>query len=185
MNAQLSHRGGSHGNRFRVAIWSLVAALWLLPVIAMRFTTEMNWSVFDFVFWALMLGAAGGAYEIATRMSRSSAYRAGFGIAIVGAFALVWISLAVGIIGDEDDPANLVFAAVLLTGLIGAAVARLQPQGMAHALVAVAIVQALAVPVAAIAGSSEGAVLSACFVALWLGAAQMFRIAARQSAATA
>jgi hypothetical protein len=118
-------------------------------------------------------------------MSGSSAYRAGFGVAIVGAFALVWISLAVGIIGDEDDPANLVFAAVLLTGLIGAAVARLQPQGMAHALVAVAIVQALAVPIAVMAGSSEGAVLSACFVALWLGAAQMFRIAARQSAATA
>ena len=36
----------------------------------------------------------------------------------MAAFLLIWINLAVGIIGSEDNPANLMYGAVLLLGLV-------------------------------------------------------------------
>ena len=39
-------------------------------------------------------------------MTGNSAYRAAVGVAIAAAFILVWMNLAVGIIGSEDNPAN-------------------------------------------------------------------------------
>jgi hypothetical protein len=46
------------------------------------------------------------------------------------------MNLAVGIIGSEDNPANLMYGGVLAVGIIGAIIARFEPHGMARALVA-------------------------------------------------
>jgi hypothetical protein len=116
-------------------------------------------------------------------MSAHPAYRAGFGIAVVAAFLLVWINLAVGIIGDERNPANLMFGGVLLVGLAGALIARFRPRGMSLALVATAIAQ-LAVSVVALVAALgyEAVLLSGCFAAVWLTSAALFRKAARDGA---
>src|ERR687893_678489 len=50
-------------------------------------------------------------------------------------FILVWMNLAVGVIGSEDDPLNLMYGGVLAVGIIGAVVARFQPDAMARAMV--------------------------------------------------
>ena len=127
-----------------------------------------------------MLAAACGTCELAARMTGNSAYRAAVGLAVAAAFILVWMNLAVGIIGTEDNPANLMFGGVPAVGIVGAVIARLQPHGMARALVATALAQALVAVIALAAGLGYTLVLTAFFVALWLTSARLFRKAAQE-----
>jgi hypothetical protein len=81
----------------RLALWTGAFALLLVPLIAMRFTDEVNWTLSDFVFAAVMIGGAGLAFELAVRVTRNPSYRAGIAIAIVAAVLLIWAHLAVGV----------------------------------------------------------------------------------------
>jgi len=170
------------GNRWSGAMWGGAAALLLLPWVAMRFTDEVDWTAMDFAIFGTMLLLACGTYELAARTTGNLAYRAGAALAVVGAFFLVWVNLAVGIIGSEANPANLMFAGVLAVGIGGVAVARGRPRGMACALRLTALAQA-SVGVLAIAGGAGDVLrlvaLTGFFVALWLGSAALFRMAAR------
>jgi hypothetical protein len=135
-----------------------------------------------------MLFGACGAYELAARLTRNIAYRAAVGVALVAVFVLIWINLAVGIIGSEDNPANLMYGGVLAVGILGAFLVRFQPDGMARALEATALAQALVGVIALIAGlGSTGAnwpaalvFLTGFFAALWLMSAWLFRKVARE-----
>jgi hypothetical protein len=113
-------------------------------------------------------------------------YRFAVGVALATALLLVWLSLGVGIIGKDGDPANVMYFAVLAVGIIGALIARFQPRGMARALFATAIAQALVGGIALIAGLGhpwsgplEILGLTGMFVALFVGSAWLFRRAAR------
>ena len=172
--------GGRRGNRLRIAVWSTAAFLWLLPLVAMQFSDGVTWDVPDFIVFGAMLAAACGTYELATRMTGSRSYRAAVGVAVAAAFILVWMNLAVGLIGDEGNPANLMFGGVLAVGIIGALIARFQPHGMAGALVATALAQALVGVIALAMGSVAAFVLTAFFAAFWLTSASLFRKAARE-----
>ena len=125
-----------------------------------------------------------GDKEIAMRYYK---YRYAVGVALVAALLLVWINLAVGVIGTEDDNANLMYVGVLAVGIIGAIIARLRPPGMARALFATALAQALVAVIALIFGLGlpwsppvEILGLNGFFVALFLGSAWLFRNAARE-----
>ena len=120
-------------------------------------------------------------------MMARNAYRAAVGIALATAFLLVWLSLGVGVIGADGDPANVLYAGVLAVGVIGAIVAHLRPHGMARALFATALAQALVAATALIFGlgapwspPAEIVLLNAFFVALFVGSAMLFRYAARE-----
>ncbi len=190
MAGQAEKAGGA---RWRRVLWGGAALLWLMPLVAMLVTDEMNWDETDFIVFGAMLAAACGAYELATRMTGSAAYRIGAGVAIVAAFLLVWINLAVGIIGSEDNPANLMFGGVLLVGIVGAALARLQPPGMARVLVAMALTQVVAAAVALAFGWGSDwenwprviVVINGFLAALWLVSALLFRRAARENGPSA
>ena len=114
------------------------------------------------------------------------AYRIAVGMALAAAFLLVWINLAVGVIGSEDNPANLMYGAVLAVVISGAILARLQARGMARVLFATALTQASIIVIALIAGMDQdpgSSVLeilnvNGVFVALWLISAWLFRKAA-------
>lgn len=114
--------------------WGGAAALLLTPLVAMQFTPEVNWTIGDFVFAGVMFGTVGVVMELTVRASRSIAYRAGVAFALASAFFLIWVNLAVGIIGDEDNPANLMFFGVVLIGVLGSLLARFRPRGMAVAM---------------------------------------------------
>lgn len=172
--------GVRRGNGWRGAGWGAACVLFLLPVIGELVTDEMNWGAEDFIIFGAMLAAAGGAFELAVRMSASTAYRVGVGVALATSFILVWMNLAVGIIGSEDNPANLMYAGVLAIGIVGALIGRFRPHGMARALVATAIAQALVGLIALVAGWGFVLILTAGFVALWLLSAWLFRKAGRE-----
>ena len=48
---------------------------------------------------------------------KKNTYRAAFGIAFAGSAALVWLSLGIGIIGRDGDPANFMYFGVIAAGL--------------------------------------------------------------------
>jgi hypothetical protein len=154
-----------------------LATAFLLPVplIAMQVTDEVRWSPFAFVVAGTLLFGTGLTYELAARRMGSIVYRAAVGVAVAAALLLVWINLAVGIIGDEGNPANLMYIGVLAVGIIGAVIARLRPQGMARALLATALAQMLVAVIAKVTGMESMFILNGCFAALWVGSALLFR----------
>ena len=180
MAAQLQPGNTRKGNPWRLAVWGTAAGLLMIPDIAMQLGAEgVHWTAFDFVVMGTLLGSCCAAYELATRMSGNTLYRLGFAVAIALGFLLVWINLAVGIIGDEDNLANAVFAGVLLVGAIGALLGQLRAAGMARAMVATGIAQLLAGGYALALGSMEGGMLSAAFAVMWFTSAALFLKAAR------
>ena len=105
------------------------------------------------------------------------------GIMLAAAFFLLWANAAVGLIGSEEEPANMMYLGVLAVGIIGAIIARFKPTGMAIALFATALAQALVAVIALIAGMhrypdssvTEIVNVNVFFVALWVGSALLFR----------
>ena len=178
---------GRRRSGWRLAVWGTAALILLLPLVAMQFTEKVTWDLADFVVFGAMLAGACGTYELAARMTGNYAYRAAVGVAVATAFILVWMNLAVGIIGSEDNAANLMFGGVLAVGIIGAIIARFQSHGMARALVATAVAQTSVAVIAAIAGLGEPwsgplelSLLNGFFVALWLTSSWLFQKAARE-----
>jgi len=169
-------------NRWRIALWGGAGLLLLAPLAAMQFTDRVGWTGADFAIMGVMLAIVCGGLELAVRLSRSHAARAGAAVALVSGFLLTWMNLAVGFIGDENNPLNLMFFGVIAIAAVGAAVARLRPAGMASAMIATAAAQTLAAVVAQAYGHFTW-ILTAAFVALWLGSALLFRKAARDQAA--
>lgn len=115
----------------------------------------------------------------------SSAYRFAAGLALAAAFLIVWMNAAAGLIGiEDDDPANLLYGGMLAIGFIGAIIARFQPRGLARAMFATALAQALVGAIALTYPNTASPVaivfLHGAFVALFLGSALLFQRAARE-----
>ncbi|MBA3795310.1 MAG: hypothetical protein H0X19_14400 [Rubrobacter sp.] len=154
----------------------------LLPLLA-----EWAWNLADFVFAGALIFGTGLTYVLVARKAGNIAYRFAVGIALAAAFLLVWVVGAVGIIGTEDDNANLMYVGVLAVGIIGAIIARFRPHGMARALFATALAQALVAVIVLIFGLGlpwsppvEILGLNGFFVSLFVGSALLFRYAARE-----
>ena len=87
-----------------MAVWGAAACLLLLPLVAMQFTRDVNWTGSDFALFGTMLLVACGMYELGAWISGNTAYRAGMGLAVAGGFFLVWVHLGVGILGNDTRP---------------------------------------------------------------------------------
>lgn len=159
----------------------------LIPLVAMQFTKEVNWTFFDFVFAGVMVFGTGLMYQLVAGRASTTAYRLGVGMALAAGFLLIWLNAAVGLIGSEDNPANLLYAGVLAVAAIGALLARFRPLGLARAMAAAAAAQ-VAVPVLALLiwqpwaatndepwRTAQVVGITALFVGLWGGAALLFR----------
>ncbi|MDD4756505.1 MAG: hypothetical protein PHG29_10540, partial [Prolixibacteraceae bacterium] len=134
----------------RLIVWAfIIIVILMIPLTVMQFTDEVNWSLFDFIVMGIALFAVGLAYELVSARSYKTVYRVACGVGLAGAFLLFWMNLAVGIIGNEGQPANLMYGAVFAVGITGSFVAGFKPRGMAFTLFASAFVQML-VPVAAL-----------------------------------
>jgi hypothetical protein len=76
----------------------IITLLLLLPLIAMQFTKEVNWTLSDFVIAGVLLFGTGLLCELAIRKIRNTNYRIAAIIAILLVLLLVWAELAVGIL---------------------------------------------------------------------------------------
>jgi len=168
--------------------------LLLVPLVAMQFTDEVVWDLTDFAVAGALLFGAGLTYELVARKAGNVAHRGAVGLAMVTALILIWMNLAVGLIGSEDNPANLLYIGVLAVGIAGSILARFRPHGMARALFATALAQAL-VPVIALIiwkppltpgeellGVLGVFAINAFFAVLFVGSALLFRRSSASSA---
>jgi hypothetical protein len=179
--------GNRRGNGWRIALWSGAGALLLVPAVAMQFTPEVKWDKADFFVMGALIAAVGGVLEFLVRRANGPAYRAGAALALVTAFLLIWVNLAAGLIGLEDNGANLLYAGVLAILAGGALMSRFRPAGMMRTLAAVAAAQVAIGAAAVFAGwGVEGQNwprdiigASGMFAVLWLASAALFGRAAR------
>jgi predicted membrane channel-forming protein YqfA (hemolysin III family) len=73
----------------------VVAILLLIPLIAMQFTNEVNWSIMDFIVAAILLLGTSLAFNFVLQKVKNTKFRVAICLAIL-AF-LFWAELAVGI----------------------------------------------------------------------------------------
>ena len=66
---------GRRDNPWSLWVWGAAAALLATPLVAMQLTDEVNWTASDFGIFAVMLGAAGGAWELGMRTLREDGIR--------------------------------------------------------------------------------------------------------------
>ncbi len=112
----------------------------------------MNWTLLDFAFAGAMLAILSLAVWFLFKGPQSLSYRLGVGIAVMAAIFIVVTTGAVGIIGSEDNDANLLYLGVLAFALIGAAITRFQPRPMTWVLSATAVATASIALVAVMSG---------------------------------
>ena len=86
-------------NKSLKIILAVVAIILLIPFIAMQFTDEVSWTVFDFIVMGVLLLSTGLLCELALRKMTNVKYRTFLLVAIILTFLLVWAELAVGIFG--------------------------------------------------------------------------------------
>ncbi len=171
--------GGVWRNPWRLLGWGAVAALLLTPAVAMQFTDEVQWSPGDFLFAGLMFGSVGLAFELAARANPAASYRAGTAVALAAGFLTIWINLAVGIVGNEDNPVNALFFLVPLSAVAGAAIGAFRARGMARATALAAAVQLGVMLYIWLSGQGFPIGVTIFFGTLYLVAAALFRQAAR------
>jgi hypothetical protein len=183
MTGRMATGGRPGGQGWRVAIWGGAAALMSAPVVASRLTDEMAWDRADFILFGTLLATACAAWEIAIRRTKSWTFAAGAIVAVGAALLLFLVNGAVGFIGNEDDPVNLVFLAVPTLALGGAIVVRFRPEGMARVMAVTAGAQIAAGALGVlILPDVRGFLLgTTMFVPLWLLSSWLFAKAAREA----
>ncbi|MBW7855788.1 MAG: hypothetical protein B6D43_10115 [Ignavibacteriales bacterium UTCHB1] len=71
----------------------------MIPLFAMQFTNEVDWSIGDFLIMGILLFGTGTLCEIVFRKTRRITYRVLFTFGLLLIFFLIWAELAVGIFG--------------------------------------------------------------------------------------
>ena len=158
----------------------------LIPAVLMLLAI-WHWKPGAFILaLVLLLGGVGLTYQLVMKKKLSNkTFRLAAGLAIGAVLVLIWMNAAVGgILGD--DPANMMYFGVLLTGLIGASIARLEPEGMSRALFATGFAMVLVPVIAWMIGTpafANGVIavfgLHVLFAMVFTGSALLFRKAAR------
>ncbi|TGD83251.1 hypothetical protein [Hymenobacter wooponensis] len=161
--------------------------LLLIPLAAKLFVPGMLWSPGDFLFAGILLFSAGLTFVLISRMGDNTAYRLAAGVGVAAGLLLLWANMAVGLVGSEDNPANLLYLGVLAVALIGAVVARFRPLGMSNAMFAASLTYIVVTAIALFIWKPTGAaaepnvhlinvlVANGVFAAIWAVSGWLFR----------
>lgn len=77
----------------------IVLAILVIPIIAMQFSTEINWASSDFIIAGVLLFCTGFICEYILRKVKKKENQAALCIAIILILVLTWVELAVGVFG--------------------------------------------------------------------------------------
>lgn len=86
-------------NKRLLIITGIIISLLIIPIIAMQFTNEVNWTVGDFLVAGVLLFGTGLGYELVMRNVSKKNTRVFLGVGIIISLLLIWAELAVGIFG--------------------------------------------------------------------------------------
>jgi hypothetical protein len=162
------------------------AILILVPLVAMHFTNEVNWSAADFIIAGALLFGAGSSYVLITKYAGNMVYRLAIAGAIGSTLLMVWANLGVGLIGSGPNPGNLMYIAVIAIAIIGSFLSRFTAKGMTQVMFITATSLVLLAIVALVSGMQnypassvyEIIGVNAFFAALFAVTGLLFRYAA-------
>ncbi len=84
-----------------LARYGLITILILMvPLVAMQFSEDVDWGIFDFVIIGMLIFGTGLIYELLTKKLKNNNQRVAVAIILVCAMLLIWVELAVGIFGS-------------------------------------------------------------------------------------
>lgn len=86
-------------NKRLIGILATVAFVLSIPLVAMQFTKEVDWSLSDFVIMGILLTGIGLLCELVLRKVQKPGNRFILLVAILFLLFLTWAELAVGIFG--------------------------------------------------------------------------------------
>ena len=191
--AQIMRENMTQLMQTRVVIrWVLItAAVLAVPALAMAFKVGVpdpgqgiegvNWGPMDFAIVGVLVPGAGLVFEFASARAGTRAQKAAVGIAVLAGLGLVWVNLAVGMIGDEGNAANLMYVLVLAVALIGTSVARFEPREASMVMFATAGAHVIVVVIALVAGLGPELRADAFFITAWVASALLFRKASEEA----
>lgn len=115
----------------------------IIPLTGMLLSAGVNWGLFDFIFaWVIIFGS-GFTYKFITSKISNTKYKAALAIAVFTSLFIVWSNLAVGIIGSEDNPVNLIYFVMLFAVIIGGVAVKFHPKGLSILMFAAAAAHGL------------------------------------------
>lgn len=109
-----------------------------IPLVAMQFTDEVDWSLADFLLMGALIFGAGSLFVLVMRMAGSVVYRFAMALAIGTTFFMIWANLAVGLIGAGPHIGNWMYAGIIVVMLIGIYLSRFQAAGLERTMYATA-----------------------------------------------
>lgn len=84
----------------RIVIFLIAVPVLLgIPLLAMQFTSEVNWNLTDFLVMGILLTILAVTVEVVCRKWRNCKFKITISIFILLCFLLLWAELAVGIFG--------------------------------------------------------------------------------------
>ncbi|HMP98771.1 MAG TPA: hypothetical protein PKC24_03250 [Cyclobacteriaceae bacterium] len=166
--------------------------LLLVPLFAMQFTTEVNWSAGDFIIMGLLLFGTGTAMVVLTQLSKNIVYRIAMILAVGSTFLMIWANLAVGLIGAGPHAGNLMYMGVILVFIAGLYLSHFKARGLELAMYATVLSLVLLTAIAILAnmqnypGSSvqEIIAVNGFFIMPYLTSGLLFRHVTQQAAST-
>ena len=174
----------------RVAL--VTGLLLLIPLVAMQFTQEVNWSAFDFIIMGTLLFSTGLTFVFIVRNTSNILYKAATTIGIGTTFLIVWANLAVGLIGSGPNTGNIMYMSVVAVFIVGIYLSHFTAKGMEFTMFASALAVILITVIALLTnmqhypGSSVVEVIGVglFFTALYAISGLLFRFIAQSSATT-
>lgn len=86
-------------NKRRIIIVFTSVIILMLPLIAMQFTDELNWTLFDLIIAGVLLIGTGLICEITMRKIKKIRHRIAICVTLFVVLFFIWTELAVGIFG--------------------------------------------------------------------------------------
>jgi len=190
--------GTNDGGGWSSSLWKgpaiITALILLIPLVRNLVVDGWNWDLRGALFVGgvgTVLFGIGLTYQLIAKKLGTPAYRTAVGVALAASFFLVWGNFVQA--ADDVNPNALLYFTVPLVAIIGAAIARFRPAGMARVFFATALAQALVLVIVLLIRNPQAtpwtpAVLrgfagNAFFGLLFVGSALLFRAAARAESA--
>src|SRR3954470_24074516 len=129
--------GAGTWNVWRIARWSAVPILLLVPLVMMQIIHDWHWGPGAFVLAGLVIGGPVLLYEVAAGKSTSPAYGIGAAVALATSFLTVWTTIV------RDDGTGIAYFLLIMAAAVGGFSAWFRAAGLARTMLGVVIMQAL------------------------------------------
>lgn len=85
-------------NKDIASVFAVTAGILMIPLVAMQFSTEVDWNFFDFLIMGILLSGTGLLIVTVARKVKNTTHRAAIILALMATLFITWVHLAVGIV---------------------------------------------------------------------------------------